>query len=309
MKFKWCLAAAAILAASLCVSNASAASDRDQMPKKQAAKKSASSACCNNVQDQIQSLRQDMQGQIDALKADLANKDAQLKQAQQAAADAQAAAAKAEVDATAQQQAVTENAAAVGTLQNNVKDLTGNEASLASTVSDETTNIKKMINEPDAIHFKGITLSPTGSLRGGRNCVAQRRHGRRYQHLVDRHSAGELRSFAAERVLTVRRQSRVALKATGQLASVTLPATTRLTGWAPALPRTTTSRTATCCASGNSGPTQRRASGWDFSGGTGWSLATETTQGLTRGTRNPAGDDRRTIRRRLCLDSAGQLPR
>ena len=38
---------------------------------------------------------QDFQGQINGLKTDLANKDAQLKQAQQAAADAQAAADKA----------------------------------------------------------------------------------------------------------------------------------------------------------------------------------------------------------------------
>ena len=103
-----------------------------------------------------------MQGQIDSLKTDLAAKDAQLKQAQQAAADAQAAAAKAEAAATAQQQAVTENAAAVTTLQTTVTDLKANDVSLATTVSDETASIKKAIANPTTLHYKGITLTPGG---------------------------------------------------------------------------------------------------------------------------------------------------
>ncbi len=115
------------------------------------------------VQEQIDDMKQQFQGEIDGLKADLATKDEQLKQAQQAAADAQAAAAKAEADATAQQQAVTDNSAAVTTLQSTVSDLKANAVSLATTVSDETTNIKKAINNPDALHYKGITLSPAGS--------------------------------------------------------------------------------------------------------------------------------------------------
>ena len=93
-------------------------------------------------------------------------KDAQLKQAQQAAADAQAAAAKAEAAASAQQQAVTENAAAVTTLQTTVTDLKANKVSLATTVSDETAKIKKAIASPDALHYKGITLTP-GGFAGG----------------------------------------------------------------------------------------------------------------------------------------------
>ena len=58
--------------------------------KKHAAKKPPKPT----VEEQINALRQEFQGQIDSLKSDLATKDAQLKQAQQAAADAQAAAQK-----------------------------------------------------------------------------------------------------------------------------------------------------------------------------------------------------------------------
>jgi len=134
--------------------------------KKEPAKKKASAACCSDVQDQIQALKQEMQGQIDALKSDLAAKDAELQQAKQAAADAQAAAAKAEADASALQSASSENTAAVATLQGSVKDLTANQASLTTTLSDETTNIKKMINSPDTLHYKGITITPGGFAAG-----------------------------------------------------------------------------------------------------------------------------------------------
>ena len=90
-----------------------------------------------------------------------------MKQAQQAAADAQAAAAKAEADATAQQQANTENAAAVTTLQTTVTDLKANNVSLATTVSDETASIKKASTIPSALHYKGITLRPRQAIVAG----------------------------------------------------------------------------------------------------------------------------------------------
>jgi Skp family chaperone for outer membrane proteins len=153
--------AAVILAASLVGSNAYAG-DPPAPAKKQAAKKPPKPT----VEDQINALRQEFQGQIDSLKSDLAAKDAQLKQAQQTASDAQAAAQKAEADATAQQQAVTQNASAVSTLQSTVTDLKANSVSLATTVSDETANLKKAISNPSVLHYKGVTLAPGGYLAG-----------------------------------------------------------------------------------------------------------------------------------------------
>jgi Skp family chaperone for outer membrane proteins len=161
MKFKLNTAAAAILAASMIGSPAYAA-DGAPPAKKHVTKKAPAKPAGPTVEEQIQSLRQEMQGQIDGLKSNLADKDAQLKQAQQAAADAQAAAAKAQEAATAQQQAVSDNAAAVTTLQTTVTDLKGNQVSLATTVSDETAKIKKDIASPDVLHYKGITLTPGG---------------------------------------------------------------------------------------------------------------------------------------------------
>ncbi len=149
--------ATALLAVSLVNLNAYAGD-----PPAPAKKKVTKAPPKPTVEDQIQALRQEFQSQIDSLKSDLAAKDTQLKQAQQSAADAQAAAAKAEADATAQQQAATENAAAVTTLQSTVSDLKQNAVSLATTVSDENAAIKKAINSPATLHYKGVTLSPGG---------------------------------------------------------------------------------------------------------------------------------------------------
>jgi hypothetical protein len=162
MNFRLKAAVIATLAASL-VGSYTYAGDPPAPAKKHVATK-AKKPAKPTVEEQIETLRQNFQGQIDSLKTDLADKDAQLKQAQQTAADAQSAAAKAEADATAQQQAVSENATAVTTLQSTVTDLKANSVSLATTVSDETASIKKAINNPTALHYKGINITPGGFL-------------------------------------------------------------------------------------------------------------------------------------------------
>jgi Skp family chaperone for outer membrane proteins len=163
MNFRLRSAAAAFLAASLVCSSAYA-TDATPPAKKHPATKKAKTPPGPTVEEQIKALRQDMESQINGLKTDLADKDAQLKKAQQAAADAQAAADRANAAASAQQQAVTDNAAAVSTLQGTVTDLKGSTVSLATTVSDETAKIKKDIGSPSVLHYKGITLAPGGYL-------------------------------------------------------------------------------------------------------------------------------------------------
>jgi Skp family chaperone for outer membrane proteins len=165
MKRTFSTAVAVILAASLVVSHAQTSGSTAPAKKHAPARKPATPPG-PSVQDQIQSLRTEFQTQIDTLKSDLSAKDAQLRQAQQDAADARAMANKAEADAMAQQQAVGDNATAVTTLQSTVSDLKSNQLSLATTVSDETTTIKKAINNPDTIHYKGITITPGGYVAG-----------------------------------------------------------------------------------------------------------------------------------------------
>ncbi len=160
MKLRLRAAAVAILAASLVSSYANASDATPPAKKHRAAKPKGPT-----VEEQIEALRQQIQGQqgqIDSLKSNLSDKDAQLKQAQQAAADAAAAATRAQQAADAQQQAITQNETAVNTLQSTVTDLKANAVSLTSTMVDETTAIKKSINNPSTLHYKGVTITPGG---------------------------------------------------------------------------------------------------------------------------------------------------
>lgn len=119
------------------------------------------------IQSEIEQLRQDMatqKNQIDSLQQQLSARDAQLQQVQQQAQASVQQATQQTQDAVAAQQAVTaQNTQAVATLQSAVTDLQANNTSLASTVQADQAKTMKAIEHPDEIHFKGVTLSPTGS--------------------------------------------------------------------------------------------------------------------------------------------------
>jgi len=137
--------------------------------KKHTATQKAKTPPAPTVLDQIQAMQKqlaDQVVQIESLKTGMAEKDAQLKKTAQVAADAQAAAARAEAAASAEQQSVGKNTSAVTTLQSAVTGLKTSETTLAATVTDETAKIKKFIDSPNVLHFKGITLTPGGFLEG-----------------------------------------------------------------------------------------------------------------------------------------------
>ncbi|MGB8538843.1 MAG: hypothetical protein WCD57_20640 [Acidobacteriaceae bacterium] len=170
-----------------------------------------------SVESQIQSLREDMQTQIQQLKQQLSDRDTQLQQAQQAAAAAQAAATQAQQQSAQQASALTENAAAVSNLQGAVTDLKTNNVSLASTVQEEQAKVEKQINFPDEIHFKGVTLSPTGSFLAAETVWRQRATGgdinTQFTGIpLNYANAGQYSEFYGSG-----RQSRIALLATGKI--------------------------------------------------------------------------------------------
>jgi len=279
MNFRFKTAAATILAVSFVASYAQTSATKPPVKKHAAAKKTKAPAKAT-VEEQIQSLRQELTGQIDGLKSNLAEKDAQLQKAQQAAADAQATAAKAEAAAAQQQQATTDNATAVNTLQTTVNDLKGNQVSLATTVSDETTKIKKDIANPSALNYKGITITPGGYM-AAETVWRSKATGADIptpfsaipfpsadlSHLSEFYGTG--------------RQSRVSLMAEGKLNWGTIR------GYVEAdfLGTGTSSNN----NQSNSYVMRQRVvwaqaslnNGWGFAGGQMWSLATETKKGLS----------------------------
>ncbi|MGP8226895.1 MAG: hypothetical protein ACLQGT_12175 [Terracidiphilus sp.] len=282
-------AAAAILAASLVVAQAQTSitpstSHSGSAVKKHAPVRKPAAPPAPSVADQIQALRTEMQTQIDSLRNDLSAKDAQLRQAEQDAADARAAANKAEADAQAEQQTFTENASAVSTLQSTVSDLKTNQLSLATTVSDETTSIKKAINNPDAITYKGVTISPAGSFIEAATVWRQGATGDDINTGATSVPLQNADGAQMSEFFGSARQSRIAMKFTGKIASMAM------TGYYEAdfLSSGTTSNN----NQSNSYSLRQRelwadaktTGGWDFSGGTGWSLVTETASALTRGT-------------------------
>ena len=113
------------------------------------------------VQSQIDQLRTQMQSQMDAQKAQIDTLQQQLSASQQQ--QAQQAIQQA-TDALQQQQAQTQqNTQAVSALQSSVTDLTTNTQSIASTLQTDQAQTRKMIENPDVVHFKGIGLNFTNS--------------------------------------------------------------------------------------------------------------------------------------------------
>jgi len=283
MKFKLNSVAAGILAASLVVAYTSS-SGQTAPAKKHTVTRKAKTPTGPTVEEQIQQLRQDFQGQIDGLKTSLADKDTQLKQAQQAAADAQAAAVRAQAAAEAQQAAVTQNTSAVTTLQATVDDVKNTNALVVSSFTDDVSTIKKSIANPDAINFKGVTISPSGSFLAAETVWRQSATGGDINTPfsgipLDHSNAAQLSEFFG-----TGRQSRIAIKAVGKLPKMTLSGYYEM-DWLSA------GVTSNNNQSDSYTLRQRQlwadvlfTNGLDISAGQGWSLVTETTASETRGT-------------------------
>jgi hypothetical protein len=284
MNFKLKTSATAILAVALVASTAHALdgdSDRDpNAPAKRHATKKPKTPPGPTVEEQIHILRQELQGQIDSLKTDLADKDAQVRKAQQAAADAQSSADKANAAAAAETTAVADNAAAVTTLHATVTDLKGNQASLAATVSDETAKIKREIESPNVIHYKGIDITP-GGFAAGETIYRTKATGGDIPTAFNALPYEGADAYSLSEFYGTGRQSRLSLQADGKTRWGTL----RGYWEADFLGTGTTSNN----NQSNSYVLRQRIiygsaetnSGWKFAGGQMWSLATETRKGIS----------------------------
>lgn len=273
------MAAAALLAASFVGTYAYAGEPPAPAKKHAATKKPAKPT----VEEQIDALRKEFQGQIDGLKSDLATKDAALKQAQQTAADAQATAQKAQADLGTQQQAASENAAAVSTLQSTVTDLKANAVSIAATISDENQTIKKAINNPDALHYKGITISPAGSFIEAATVWRSAATGGDINTALtgvplEHADAANMSEFYGSG-----RQSRIALKAVGKLDKATLTGYYEMDWLGTGITSNNNQSNSYVVRQRQIWAEAAFNSGFTLSAGQMWSLATETTKGTSNG--------------------------
>ena len=240
-----------------------------------------------SVEQQIDDLRQQEQsdrGQIDQLKQQLSDRDAQLQAAQQAAQQAQAAAAAAQQAANQQQQALSANSEAVSSLQGSVADLRNNTTSIVSTIQQQQTETKKLFENPEAIHYKGVTISPAGSFIEAATVYRNAATGGGINTAFTSIPLQDSGQAQTSEFFGSGRQSRIAIKADGKLSDVDMTAYYEM-DW---LGAGTTSNN----NQSNSYLVRQRqlwaraafTSGWNVSGGQMWSLTTETTKGLDNGT-------------------------
>jgi type II secretory pathway pseudopilin PulG len=225
-----------------------------------------------------------MESQINQLRQQLNDSNAQLQAAQQQAATANAAAAQAQQQAQQQQQQTADNATAVSNLQGAVGDLKTNSTSLASSIQETQTNIEKKVEHPDAIHFKGITISPTGSFIEAATVYRSAATGGDINTTftgipLQNSNAAQLSEFQG-----TGRQSRLAIKATGQVANMTMTGYYEMDWLGTGITSNNNQSNSYVVRQRQIWAQAALNSGWKFTGGQMWSLATETTKGLDNGT-------------------------
>ena len=239
-----------------------------------------------SIESQIEELRNQMnsqRGQIDSLRQQLSDRDVQLQQAQQAAAAAQAAAQQAQQAAQTQQQTLADTSQSVSSLQGAVADLKTNTQSIVTTVQDQQAQTKKAIENPDAIHFKGVTISPTGSFIEAatvyRSAATASDINTPFNAIpLAQSNAAQLSEFYG-----TGRQSRLALKATGKLDNMTMTGYYEMDWLGTGVTSNNNESNSYVVRQRQLWAQAALNNGWTFTGGQMWSLATETSQGLSNG--------------------------
>jgi len=219
------------------------------------------------------------QQQIQQLKAEMQRRDAALQQATQQMQDAQAAAAAAQAKADQAAQQAGQQQQAVSDLKTDVSDIKQNATNTALSLQETQKNIQSSIENPVALRYKGITLTPMGFLAGE---TVWRQHATGGDINTQFNAIpfnGSDQSHISE-FFASGRQSQIALLAEGTLSNFTM----RGYYEADFLSSGVTSNNN---QSNSYTLRQRQAyaqaalnSGWTFTGGQMWSLVTETRKGM-----------------------------
>ena len=175
-----------------------------------------------SVQQQIKAmhdeLKAEMQSQIDQLKQQLNDSIAQLQQAQQQATAASAAAAQAQLQAQLQQQNTADNTAVVSNLRAEVAKLQVSNSGLDTQVQQVQKSMlenQKAIEEPTAIHYKGVTIIPGGFLAGETVWRQRTLNADMYTNWNGQPYPGSAQAFTSEFVPSAR-QSRLSFLVSGR---------------------------------------------------------------------------------------------
>jgi hypothetical protein len=267
--------------------DAPAAKSSEPAKSKAAAKKATKTDA--EIAAELEELKQAMQAQqeqLELLKEELSKRDKQIDEARDAAAAANARASEASTKAVEAVNASAEAKSNEATLTSSVTDLKASNAALTSTVNTvaATTNAgggnpQKSEDGPAAIKFKGITLTPGGFVEAATTTRQRATSSDINTPFNSIPYPGNALSKVGESNFTSR-QSRLSLLAEGRYESV------KLTGYYEAdwLGTGVTSNN----RQSNSYVLRQRQiwaqaktdSGWSFTGGQQWTLATEDRKGI-----------------------------
>lgn len=168
-------------------------------------------------------------------------------------------------------------------LQSAVAKLNSNSAAIAA-VQTQQQKLDAKIEHPDAVHYKGITISPQGSFIEAATVYRSAATGgginTPFTGIPLEHSdQAQVSEFFGSG-----RQSRIALKATGQLDNMKLTGYYEMDWLGTGITSNNNQSNSYVVRERQLWAQAALASGWTFTGGQMWSLATETTQGLENGT-------------------------
>jgi hypothetical protein len=253
-----------------------------QPAKSAAAAKPATSKTSAEIAAEVEELRQALQAQqeqLQMLKEELAKRDREIEAAREAAASANAKATDASVKATEAVNTTTEVKTTEATLNTAVADIKASNEALKTTVAAEQAEAKKAEESPASIRFKGITITPGGFLAAesaSRTRSAQADVNTPFTGIpFPGNDLSKVSEFNASG-----RQSRLSFLFEGKADNV------KLTGYYE-LDWLGTGVTSNNRQSNSYVMRQRQiwgqaalSSGWSFTGGQMWSLATETRKGL-----------------------------
>ena len=268
MKSAWKLGLIMFLTTSLL------AQSTEPKPKPRKSKASITVADVQALRDALaaqQAALTQQQKQIQELRDSLQRKDQAVQQAQSTATDAVGKADAAQAEASQQQQSVV-------ALKSDVSDLKTNLLNTSMTLQETQKNVTAASENPVALHYKGITITPGGFL-AAEFVERSRALGADATPFNSLTLPGASQSRTSE-FFGSGRQSRISMMAQGQLSSA------KLVGYYEAdfLGVGTTSNPNQT----NSYPLRQRQAyaqaafnnGWTFTGGQMWTLLTETKHGV-----------------------------
>jgi hypothetical protein len=229
---------------------------------------------------QLRDMLSTQQQQIQQLQGQLAARDQAVQQAQQTATDAHAKLADVAAKASDAQTTATDAKTQAASLTDTVSALKSNGQNLTETIQSEQKRVNEAIESPAAIHFKGATISFTGSFLAGETVWRDRGMAADINTQLTGAPFGGAPNANLSEFNASGRQSRLAILAEGKIGSWTGRGYYE-TDWLGAGVTSNSNQS-------NSYLNRQRqifaqaesASGWTITGGQMWSLLTETRNGL-----------------------------